>query len=72
MNIGQKVRITIPKNTESAKSVAKYNGKVTVVKGIRHYRIGDTYILYGCKSDYGIPYEFIREWLVPIIDEVTE
>lgn len=67
------MRITIPSgDIASAREVKKYNGKVTKIRSINHCRKGYSYTLAGCKSNYGIPYEFVAEWLTPWEDEVTE
>lgn len=76
LKVGDKVRVTIPSgDIASAKSVRPFDGKITIVKGIRHYKVGNTYILNGCKSSHGIPFEFVAEWLTlveGVKDEVTE
>ena len=77
MTIGSRVMIAFPpKETTITKQVRKYDGKVTTIAEVRtrmlkKFRIS-TYILKGCKSEFGLDYEFLREWLVPLDEEVTE
>ena len=72
LKVGDKVRVTIPSgDIASANSVRQFDGKITVIKGIHHYKYGSTYILNGCKCKYGIPYEFVAEWLT-LVEGVTE
>lgn len=72
LKVGDKVRVTIPSgDIASANSVRQFDGKITVIKGIHHYKYGSVYTLKGCKSNYGIPYEFVGEWLT-LVEGVTE
>lgn len=57
--------------------IAQYQNKVTVIKGVRHYHkgassLGNSYTLVGCKSAFGLDYEFCEDWLVPLDEGVTE
>ena len=64
------------KETTISRTMRQFNGKVTTIRrGYSRMLKGmlvRTYTLDGCESEYGIPYEFIRDWLVPLEDEVTE
>ena len=78
LKIGDKVKVVFPASDQaSAETVKKYQGKVTTIKDVRIYRKGKssqgrTYVLAGCRSDWGIDYEFVDDWLIPIKEEVTE
>ena len=65
-----------PKETTVTKQVRKYDGKVTTITEVRTRMLKkfciSTYILKGCTTEFGLPYEFLREWLVPLDEEVTE
>lgn len=74
---GQRVRVMLPTNDPvGVDTVKQFQGKVTVVKDVRIYRkktslLGRSYTLLGCKTDWGIDYEFCEEWLVPMDEEVA-
>lgn len=66
-----------PKETTLTEQVKKYDGKVTTITQVRTRMLKkfciSTYILKGCKSESGLDFEFLREWLVPLDEEeVTE
>ena len=66
-----------PNETIGANTVRQFQDKVTVVKAVKSYHkkssmLGYAYILAGCKSDWGIDYQFCEEWLVPIDEGVME
>ena len=75
--LGDKVKVVIPPGDVTGTDVIKkYQGKVTVVKRIKTYHkgpstLGRTVILAGCRSDWGINYEFLEEWL-QLADEGDE
>lgn len=75
--IGDKVKVVIPPgDVTGTDAVKKYQGKVTVVKTIKTYHkgsstLGRTVILAGCRSDWGIDYEFLEDWLI-LADEGDE
>lgn len=62
-----------PKETTVTKQVRKYDGKVTTITEVRTRMLKkfciSTYILKGCKTEFGLDYEFLREWLVPLDEE---
>lgn len=73
LSVGDKVLVHIPlEDRVSHRAVAKFHGqelKVTFRKHIGRGRYNYTYVYYqlaGAESDYGIPYSFVREWLVPL------
>lgn len=72
LKIGDKVKVMIPLGDRvGANTVKQYHGKVTVVKGINTYykgtsSLGRSFLLVGCKSEHGIDYEFLEDWLVPL------
>lgn len=76
--MGDKVKIMFPPGEViGTEIIRKYQNKVTVIKGIKTYHkgkssLGRAYVLAGCRSDWGINYEFVEDWLVPITEEVEE
>ena len=78
LKIGDRVKVAFPPGEQTLfDDIKKFEGKVSVVKERRYYRKTHsttfyTYILAGCRSDWGISYEFCEEWLVPLDEEVTE
>lgn len=67
---GQRVRVFFPPKELSADPLKKWNDKVLVIDKAIHYRATNkgtsfTYTLEGCVSRFGIPYEFLEEWLIP-------
>lgn len=78
LQLGDKVRVMFPASDQaSAETVKKYQDKVTIIKNIHIHKKGKssqgrTYILAGCKSDWGIDYEFVEDWLIPIDEGVEE
>lgn len=77
LKIGSRVKVMIPpKAQSSAGAVRQYHGKVMVIKTAKsHYdgkcSFGNTYELLGCRSDYGKPFTFPEEWLIPLDNEVA-
>ena len=69
MSIGDRVMVSIPLNERKAHSpIAKYHGqemkiadRITRLNGQKVY-----YELVGAESEYGIPYAFIKEWLIQL------
>lgn len=78
LKVGDRVKVVIPRGDVTGANIVKqFNGKVTVVKEVKTYyksksSLGRTFALAGCKSDWGIDYEFVEEWLVPLDEEVEE
>lgn len=74
--IGDKVKVMFPQgDVVGTDVIRKYQNKVTIIKEIKTYHkgtssLGRSYVLAGCRSDWGIDYEFIEEWLVPIVEGV--
>lgn len=67
---GQRVRVIFPPKEQAADPVRKWNDKVMVIAEAIHHRATSKgtsfpYTLEGCKSKFGIPYEFLEEWLIP-------
>lgn len=75
---GSRVRVMIPLREQSnAGAVREFQNKIAVVNKVEyHYSgkcsFGYTYELEGCVSDYGTPYTFPEDWLVPFSEEVAE
>lgn len=69
MSIGDKVLVSIPANEQRVHTpIAKYHGqemqianRVTRSNGLKVY-----YELVGAESQYGIPYGFVKEWLIQL------
>lgn len=78
LRIGDKVRVMFSlKELPTIGVIRQYQGKATVVKGVKHYHkgtssLGYAYTLVGCKSAFGIDYEFTEDWLVPMVEGVDE
>lgn len=76
--IGDRVKVMLPAGESTgAYTVKQFQGKVTVIKDIHVTRkgkstLGTAYTLAGCKTDWGLPYWFCEEWLVPLDDEGVE
>ena len=68
MSIGHKVIVHIPQSERTAHApLVKYHeqemriaNRVTVSQNYVYYE------LLGAESDFGIPYAFVREWLIPV------
>lgn len=75
LKIGDKVKIMIPPGDQvGANTVRQYNNTTAVIKDIRTFykgksSLGRTFILSECKSRFGIDYEFIEDWIVPLDEE---
>lgn len=56
-----------------SEAMRSFNGRTARIKTARHYPKGgvNTYTLEHCHSKYGIDYEFIEDWLVPM-DVIAE
>ena len=69
LNVGDKVLVAIPKEDRASHlAVMKYNGKTMTIsrrKPCGKLRV-PYYELKGAKSDLGIPYAFVKEWLVEL------
>lgn len=69
LNVGAECVVNVPKfEAESYAILGKYNGKLmTVVKKVPLGRNGIPYFeLKDAVSDKGIPYAFVREWLIAV------
>ena len=62
--LGDKVKVVIPPGDVTGTDVIKTYHKGTST-------LGRTVILAGCRSDWGINYEFLEEWLM-LADEGVE
>lgn len=72
---GQRVRIFLDETSRKIYNnpLRKYHNKIARVADCKRYRNKATvyaYTLEGVQSAYGIPYEFIEEWLIPYDVEV--
>lgn len=71
---GQKVLISFdPKDHFNGNPAKKFNGTEAIIKtrkvlmyGIRHLHYGIYYELEGITSEYGIPYVFLEDHLIPL------
>ena len=66
LSIGHDVTVNIPLSERTGNPVAKYHGKKmkiadrkSFLRGLKVY-----YELVGAESEKGVPYGFVREWLV--------
>lgn len=66
LNVGAECVVNVPKIDENYAVLGKFNGKAfTVVKKVPLGRNAVPYFeLKGAVSDKGIPYAFVREWLI--------
>lgn len=72
MKYGDKVLVHIPEDERKTHtSIAAYHGRtmiirrrVTLARAQRVY-----YELYEAESEYGVPFGFVQEWLMPIREE---
>lgn len=77
MTIGSTVMVAYPtKETTVTKKMKEFDGKITTIIKVRTLKVKQwstpIYTLRGCKTEFGNDYEFLREWLVPLDEEVTE
>lgn len=69
MSIGHEVMVHIPESErKDCNPLAKYHGqKMKIADRKVGYRgKGVYYELVGAESEYGIPYGFIKEWLIQV------
>lgn len=69
MSIGDKVIVHIPPEDRAAsKALMKYHGQeMTIAKRVARVKKQKVYYeLVGAESEYGIPYGFIKDWLIPL------
>lgn len=70
LEIGDKVKVVMPiKELTLSQTMRMFHGRVTRITGevvYTQFSSRKTYLLEGCESDFGIPYEFHDEWLVPL------
>ena len=67
LKIGDIVKIRVPDGDNTGNAVRKYNGETTYISGSSGYKNGQIYYeLQGVKSDAGIPYSFVEDWLQPV------
>lgn len=69
LSIGHKVMVHIPaaeRQTQSA--IAKYHEQEMVVANrVAVGKLREPYYeLVGAKSEWGIPYAFVKDWLIPL------
>lgn len=71
LKIGDRVKVMFPSNEQSiTETMRTFQGKVTVIKKEHHFKNRTTaykaFTLAGCKSDFGIDYLFLEDWLIPM------
>ena len=77
LKVGDTVKVAFPPGEQTVfDALKKLEGQETIITEDRYYRkthstTFHSFILAGCKSDRGIPYEFCEDWLEPI-EEVEE
>lgn len=76
--IGDRVKVMFPPGEATGvETVRQFQNKVSIIKDVHINRkakstLGYSYTLLGCKTEWGIDYEFCEEWLVPMDEEVME
>lgn len=67
MSIGHLVIVSIPPEDLPNNPVARFNGeKMRIANRVQPKRATQPYYeLVGAESRYGVPYAFIREWIIP-------
>lgn len=67
LSIGREVIVSIPPNEIEGNPIGKYDGMTMEIATRRTFNHSDKtyYELVGAVSKYGVPYGFIREWLLP-------
>lgn len=69
-NTGDKVRVYLPKGELTlSQTMRQFHGRISRISGSHFYpKSGGkrTYSLTDCASEFGIPYEFFGDWLIPL------
>lgn len=72
INVGDRVKVMVP-NTDKfgSRDISQINGNTYTVSNIVRTRRATggneaTYELEGAKSSFGIPYTFVKDWLIPV------
>lgn len=74
---GDRVKVMLPsKEVTGVDTVKQFQGLESVIKDVSiNYKLksayGYSYTLKGCKTDWGLPYWFCEDWLVPIDEGVA-
>ena len=69
LSIGHKVIVNIPvADRQAQKAIAKYHEQEMIVANrVAVGRLRDPYDeLVGAASEWGIPYAFVKDWLIPV------
>lgn len=66
MSIGHKVLVSIPQFEQGRNLVAKYHGQTLRIANRVAVGKDVYYELIGAESEYGIPYGFLKEWLIAL------
>lgn len=74
--IGDEVLVSLPKDEMIPENMLKFHGVIATVDKIRKVKranITESYFeLSGAVSDKGIPYGFMKEWLLPTSTKVLK
>lgn len=74
--VGDEVLINLPKDEMMPENMLKFHGATATVDKIRKIKranITESYFeLSGAVSDKGIPYGFMKEWLLPTSTKVLK
>lgn len=74
--VGDEVLVSLPSDEMIPENMSKYHGAIATVDKIRKIKranITETYYeLSGAVSDKGIPYGFMKEWLLPTSTKVLK
>ena len=69
---GDRVKVMLPsKEVTGVDTVKQFQGLESVIKDVSINSYGHSYTLKGCKTDWGLPYWFCEDWLVPIDEGVA-
>lgn len=63
---GSKVMVALPpkEGTLSNSPLRQFDGMSTTIRAVKHLKSYAYYELNGMVSKYGVPYAFLKEWLI--------
>lgn len=68
VSLGSRVMVSFDPDDTTNDPAKQYDGMEFTVSGVRYMgtrgKYGKYYFLYGCESDYGIPYVFSKDNLI--------
>lgn len=67
---GERVTLMIPNTDRSgSREIRKFNGNTFEISNSRQLKFGYIYELKGVVSKMGVPFSFVRDWLMPLEEE---